>query len=239
VYKTEQFTALPGSLPSALPGRSFTLHPEGGDMKIITSIILLIMFTANLSSETVSEEVDVLLILSQNYGANHNLNRDNMRKHGWNITLAGVTRTIAPCPLYAGLLGCPTITVDLLVSEIQDITVYDVVAIMPVSWRAGNPHNDLLNSQDALDLIKAAADSGLVIFATCAGPRVLAAADVLEGVRMQGRNEYQSEYEEAGAIYQGQELYPIIDGTIVTASRGDYYQRQNCNAIRAALANRQ
>jgi protease I len=205
-------------------------------MKPVTVIaVILVVLSTVLPPAAAAEDVEALLLLSNNYGANLHLNRDNMKKHGWNITLAGINQTITPCPLYAGPLGCPVLTVDILVSEIQDISEYDVLAIMPVSWRSGNPHNDLLNNQEALDLVKAASDSGLVIFATCAGPRVLAAADVLNGVRMQGRVEYRSEYEAAGAIYVGQELYPITDGKIITASRGDYYQRENFNAILAAL----
>jgi putative intracellular protease/amidase len=206
-------------------------------MRIFKAVLICLFFTILTASMTKAENIKVLLIISNNYGANYYLKYDDFEQFGWEVTTAGVTRTVNPCPLYAGPLGCPIITVDTLISEITDISQFDVLALAPASWRAGNPHGDLLASQEALDLIVAAVDSGLVIYAHCAGPRVLAAADVLQGVNITGRPEYQSEYTAAGAIYLGNSIPPVIDGNIVTSTRGLYFHEQNCEAVATALEN--
>jgi len=124
-------------------------------------------------------------------------------RFGWDVTLAGVTQTVLPCPWAS---GHPSRTVDILISNITDVTQFDCIVIASQNWRVNyqNAYSDLINSQDALNLISAANDSGLVIWATCAGARVLAAADIINGVQVQGQagtgNLYSNEIIAAGGI---------------------------------------
>ncbi|MBU0495151.1 MAG: hypothetical protein KKA73_17570 [Chloroflexi bacterium] len=49
---------------------------------------------------TSAEDVDVLVLVPHYYGANHYLNVDDYEQYGWNVTLAGITQTIQPCPRF-------------------------------------------------------------------------------------------------------------------------------------------
>jgi putative intracellular protease/amidase len=183
----------------------------------------------------VSKNIKVLFLLSNtNYGPNYYLTRDDMEEYGYEVTVAGVTRTLSRCALFGGL---PSITVDTLISEIGKITDFNVLAIGPASWRAGDAYRDMLSDPNTLRLIKAAADSGLVIWATCGGVRVLAAAGVLRGKKVIGAETYKTEYLAAGATYFGADHAPMIDGNIITCVRDQYYHVQNCEAISYVLQN--
>lgn len=197
---------------------------------------LLLLCIGSILAPTVhAQEVDALVIVPNYYGANLNFNLDNLQNFGWNITTAGVSASARPCPSYGGPRGCPILTLDMIVSDIGEITDYDVVAIMPGSMWVSSPYGDLLASQTVLDLIADAVDQDLVVFAPCGSVRVLAAADVLDGVTVTGHTRFQAEYLAAGATFLGGNLAPVIDGKIVTATRGMYFHETNCEAIAVAL----
>ncbi|MBN1423419.1 DJ-1/PfpI family protein [Candidatus Fermentibacteria bacterium] len=179
--------------------------------------------------------VEALVIVPQHYGANAFFYLNDFRLFGWHITITGTADTIAACAGFAGPLGCPPLGVDLRLDEITDITAYDVVAIMSSAQPGTSPAQDLLNSPHALDLIHTAVDSGLAVAAWCASVRVLAAADVLDGVSVTGSPAYQSEYEAAGATFVGGNHYPVVDENIVTCARGRYFHQENANAVARAL----
>jgi putative intracellular protease/amidase len=186
------------------------------------------------------EGVNVLLLLPDHYGANYYLNKDNFELFGWDVTVAGVEKTIGPCTSFAAQHGCRAVAVDVLISDVADITAYDVLAIMPstrfTSGRGSEePYGDLLESQEALDLIASAVEEGLVVYAPCAGVRVLAAADVINGKNVTGRSQFKDEYSAAGATHIGGSPPPVIDDNIVTAMRGLYYHVQNCQAVATSL----
>ena len=199
-------------------------------------ILSVFLFFVIFSNHLFSQEVNILVIMPQNYGANYNFNMENFDEFGWNVTTTGITRTIQPCPSFASpSASCQPITVDTLISEIEDVTQFDCVAIMPSNWRIGNAYIDLVNSQAALDLISTAVDSGVIVWATCAGVRVLAVADVIDGKHVVTQDAFRSEIEAAGGIFMGSDHPPIIDGNIVTTVRGQYYHVQNIEAIATAL----
>lgn len=182
-----------------------------------------------------ANDVNILAIIPDKYGANTYFNLDNMELFGWSVNLAGLTRVVQPCSWAQSALGIPPITVDVLIDDVDDISLYDAVAIMPANWRIGEAYDDLLDSRKALNLIGEAKDAGLVIWATCAGVRVLAAADVIAGVQVTGRIQYKSEYVDAGAIYLGENIPPVIDQNIITSMRGQYWNKENIEAIATAL----
>jgi putative intracellular protease/amidase len=178
---------------------------------------------------------DILLIIPHRYGANYNFNRDQLEKMGWLVTTAAVADTVQPC--YGGL---PWLAVDTLLSEIEDVSAFDAVAVMSASWRyQPDPYGDIISSPEAMGIITDAVLLGIPFYAPCAAPRVLAAADLLDGVSMQGEpgdeGQFLAEYLAAGADYLGTHLPPVIFGNIVTATRGQYYQRENCQAIGTAM----
>ncbi len=199
-------------------------------------ILLIVLLTSGmlpaLSSEALPNQINALLILPQNYGANYYLNRINMERLGWDITLTGVNETITPCSTFAGPHGCEPLNVDVLLTDIEDVTAYDVVAIMPASKYY---YDALLASETALDLIRTAHDAGKVVFAACGGVRVLAAAGILQDHTVTGALEFQSECEDAGASYVPSGFPPVVDGNLVTATRGMYYHINNIEAIANAV----
>jgi hypothetical protein len=104
-----------------------------------------------------------------------------------------------------------------------------------------NAFGDLLESQEALSLVSSAAADGLPVFAMCSASRVLAAAGVLRGKFMVGSPRFEEEYKRAGADYRGNprnDVPPAIDGNIVTAARGQAYDKANCQALATLVENR-
>lgn len=188
----------------------------------------------NNPSEAKGRQVKVLVLIPSQNGANSNFNMDDMLEFGWDLTLAGLSEVVTSCYWSSGL-GNSAIVVDTLITEIADITYWDVLAIMPATAYTGNAYDDFLSNRPTLDLVASAVENGLIVWATCAGVRVLAAADVINGVNVTGHQNYQSEYLAAGANYLGTGIQPVIDGNIVTTTRGMYFHTQNIEAIATAL----
>jgi len=182
-----------------------------------------------------TNDIQALVVVPDQYGGSHYLNMDNFELYGWRVTLAGVENGVESCGYSYGFHRIPTMTVNVLVPDIADIGQYDALVISPAESQARSAYNDLLKSQAALELISSAAKQGLALYATCAGVRVLAAADVIGGKQVAGDEKFQSEYVAAGATYIEGKPPPIIDGNIVTARRGRYYNTQNCEAIALAI----
>jgi putative intracellular protease/amidase len=176
-------------------------------------------------------EVRVLLMVCDYYGANYNLIRDVMELYGWDITTIGVTPTVRQC-YYGG-----PITVDTLVTEIADVSQYDFLAIMPSRIaQPGGSHSQLLASPEALNLVAQAVSESLLVVALCGGTRVLAAADVIDGVTVTGADEYLQEYLDAGAIWAGETGLPVEDGRFLTSTRNQLNSRRLCELIRTYMA---
>ncbi|MCF8365746.1 MAG: DJ-1/PfpI family protein [Bacteroidales bacterium] len=179
----------------------------------------------------------VLCLLSNKFGANTHFNIDNMRTFGWEPTIAGLTDTVQPCP-WSDDFGNLPFAVDTIFTEISNISNWDVLAIMPANWwTSGGAYVDLLNSPESLALIADAVSNGLIVWATCAGVRVLAAADVINGVSVTGKGNFQNEYLAAGANYLGENILPVIDGNIVTSTKGMYFNTEIIEAIETAIEN--
>lgn len=205
-----------------------------GRLLVETVLILALFGTAGVGAQ----DVNMLVIVPEYYGANTNFYLDDFERFGWTVTLAGTAESMRPCPVYGGPHGCLPITVDVLITDVDDLTSYDCLAIMPGSLNVSSPYRDLVISDEALGFVHRAVDEGLVVFASCGGVRVLAAADVLEGVEVTGHSRYQGSYALAGAIYLGSGIPAVIDGNIVTATRGMYFHEANSEAVAIALERR-
>ena len=191
------------------------------------------------------KDIRALFLVSKNYGLNYFLMRDVMDLYGWKVIHTGVSDKITACPAVSQQLGIHPVIPDIPVLAIEDLDEYDCLIIPP---GAGNfnpvpdAFEDLLNSPEALGLVKRASDEGLPVFAICSGSRVLAAADVLSGKRMVGSPRFLEEYRAAGAEYLGNERNdhpPVIDGNIITGTRGQYYNVANCQAVASVYESRQ
>lgn len=196
------------------------------------AVLILVFLLCAVSLVTATE---VLVILPSSYGANYFLTRDILDQFGWNVTLTGTTEVVAACPWARGV-ALTSIHTDTLLCDIDDITNYDIVLISTGSNYASNPFGNLIESEDCLQLLQDAREAGIVIGAWCGAVRVLAAADIIDGVQVTGHANYEDEYVNAGAIYLGSQIPPVIDQNIVTATRGMYFNQQNCEALDDALA---
>lgn len=199
--------------------------------------LILAGFCQPVQSKTFDDgKIDVLMLIPHHWGANTFFNLDNFKKMGWHLTSAAVTPEVEPCKWFQNSTGVGNFVVDHLISEITDVTQYDVVAIMSSTSSYGPyAYDDLRQDPDTLALIRSAVDNGLVVWATCAGVRVLAAADVINGRQVIGSSRFQAEYEAAGATYLGSDHPPLIDGPIVTTVIGNYYHHHITQAIARAL----
>jgi hypothetical protein len=179
----------------------------------------------------------VLLVLPQEIGPNWYLSEDNFELFGWDLTLTGEKTEIAPCASVEAWYGLNKTSVDVMLDEIADLDGYDALAIMPASKKNSAPYGDLLDSPEMLAHIQDAYTGGKVVYATCGGVRVLAAADILEGKSVAGEESFEGEYLAAGATYIPGRVMPVIEGNLVTTVNGLYFQVEDSEAVAVALEN--
>jgi putative intracellular protease/amidase len=193
----------------------------------VLCIILIVWLGGEISAESGSGQVKALLLVSAPYGGNYNLLRDVMDIFGWETSTVGVASTVNAC-FYGGPMA-----VDSLVGQITDVRKYDCLIVMPA--KKADSHRQLLDSPEALALVREAALDTLLVAAFCGGTRVLAAADVIEGVRVTGAPEFMQEYIDSGAIWAGDAVPPVLDGNILTSRRGQYYCYDVVELMRTAI----
>ena len=182
--------------------------------------------TSNIDAFVYSQDpVEILLLMDHGYGGNVPFILDIFERYGWSVTTTGLNETLISC----SYLGFAEFTVDVLLTEISDLTQFDAISILP-----GDSHDLLRTNQTSLDLINEAVSEDLIVSAWCRGVRVLAAADVLDGKNITGNADYVAEYEAAGATFN-ELVPPIIDGNIVTGVRSQFYRNQMCEAIATAI----
>lgn len=206
-------------------------------LKRTALLIIILFFGLNYSdylAKDISRNIKALFIIPDYYGANTNLNRDNLTLLGWDIVYAGTRKVLEPC-VWAATLGLPQFEVDSLISEIKDVNTYDCVVITSASSHVPDPGGDLYRDQAFVNLVTEAMNNNLVVAAYCTTVRVLAKCNLLQGKKITGNQTYLEEYQTAGAIYQGSGSLPVIDGNLVTSVKGDYFYIHNSNAIETAL----
>ena len=211
-------------------------------MKNRKNIFVLLILLFFPSEYLFSDNIKVLFILPQKYGLNGHLSREMFDSFGWDVTIAGVDSIILPCD-YSLSQGSKPFNVDITIAEINNVNQYDCIVISSMSWAENyiTAYNDLMNCAELITLLNTANNEGIVIAATCAGVRVLATADIINGRNVTGKagpnNYYANEYVTAGATFLGENILPVIDGNIVTTTRGQYYMKQNCEALMIAIQN--
>lgn len=175
-------------------------------------------------------EIRILMMMGDRVGGYHYFTRDVWEQYGWDLTTTGLEPTLDPCTL-----GVP-FNVDTLITEITDLSGYDCLAIMQTIAWDGNSHVDLLGSPEALALVQQAVSDSLLVVASCGAVRVLAAADVIDGLTVTGYATYAQEYIDAGAIWAGDNVPPILAGNILTSAHGRYYCHQIAETMRNHFA---
>ena len=176
--------------------------------------------------------IRILMMMGNHVGGYHYYTRDLWEQAGWDLTAAGLAPILQPCNL-----GVP-FHVDTLLTQITDLSGYDCLAIMQTRAYDGGSHSDLLASPAAIALVQQAVAESLLVVATCGGVRVLAAAGVIAGRTVTGYELYAQEYIAAGATYAGDDVPPILDGTILTSAHGRYYCQQIVETMREYFAAR-
>jgi putative intracellular protease/amidase len=201
-------------------------------VKVMTRVTIMIAVCCALVSaatEAGTGEVKVLVLMSDLHGAYFSYVRDQMELYGWDMTFVGLEPTVSVCAW-----GQPH-NVDTLLSQITDVSPYDVLLIAQSQCYTGRAHIDLLDSPEALNFVRQAVEDSLLVVAICGGTRVLAAADVIEGVQVTGYPTFVQEYTAAGGIWLGDNVPPVLDGNILTSAKGHYYSHQICETMRAAV----
>ena len=201
--------------------------------KYVISFLIVIMFSLTVSAipgnintvSAVDDPVEILLILDHDYGGNVPPIITIFERYGWDITTTALNQTVSSC----NYLGNEVMIVDILMTEISDVTQFDAISIMP-----GNSHDLLRTNQTCFDLINAAMDADVVVSAWCRAVRVLAAADIIDGKTITGNADYETEYVAAGATFN-ELVPPVIDGNLVTGVRSRYYREEMCQAIATAI----
>ncbi|MFX0022452.1 MAG: DJ-1/PfpI family protein [Candidatus Hermodarchaeota archaeon] len=130
---------------------------------------------------------------------------------GWKVTTAGLTPSVTSC-LNTNPRPVP---VDIVISEVNNNTLsqYDCVFIP-----SGGHWSALLSDPTTLTLISDAYNMGLIISSLCIGIRVLAAADIVNGVRIAYDSNSATQVTIAGGITV--EARVVTDQRIVTGTTG-------------------
>lgn len=206
------------------------------------SVVVMLLVSCTPKSE---QGVNALILAPRNLGANYYLLRDVIEEYGWNVTHTGVLDSVTPCPWFANHGQVFSLIPDVKIEDIEEIGYYDCLIIAPSTGNAApieNALGDVIDSPHALRLIRRAVYYGLAVFATCAGVRTLAAADVLHGRFIVGSPRFREEYIEAGAHYIGRprnDNPPTIDRNIITCARGQYYNYANVMAVATIIEDNQ
>jgi putative intracellular protease/amidase len=130
---------------------------------------------------------------------------------GWKVTTAGLTPSVTSC-LNTNPRPVP---VDIVISEVTEniLAEYDCVFIP-----SGGHWSALLNDPTTLNLILDAYNMGLIISSLCVGIRVLAAADIVDGIRIAYDVNSATQVTAAGGITVDARV--VTDQRIVTGTTG-------------------
>lgn len=219
-------------------------------LKLLFSIIIIscikIFAIASVGSE-VDGKIKIILIIDDAFGVSYKIDVNNIlsiekqfENYGWDIIVAGVKDTIVPCVWSKENFQNPPLKTDRRITEINNITDYDALIIIP-----GNSYKNTVNNPSVLKLISEADKNDLVVAAWCRGVKLLAAAGIIKEKTIIGNIDYVEDYKRAEANYINfyktgiREFHdvtpPIADGNIITTVRSLYYRNQMCRKIRQAV----
>ena len=129
------------------------LSKQWKSRRYVIALVLLLGFSTGVSSIATNnvsafidsqDPVEILLLLDHGYGGNVPFIMDIFERYGWSFTTTGLNETLTSC----SYLGFEELTVDVLMTEITDLTQFDAISIMP-----GDAHDLLRTNQTSLNLI--------------------------------------------------------------------------------------
>jgi len=181
--------------------------------------------------------VKVLLLVDDLYGSSLNIDDrgnnilENFQSYGWKVSIASCKAEVDPSPS-ASMLGCEVLTPDMMTYQLDNALDWDAIVVIP-----GNTHQNLVKCPFVLNLLEQAKANDIPLAAWCNGVQVLAAADVINGVKVSVPADNADECLLAGAIYNGKQESPIEDHRIITCGDDTEYCREMCDLIRKTVEN--
>jgi putative intracellular protease/amidase len=179
--------------------------------------------------------VKALLLLDDQYGASVNIEDnqnnilENFKSYGWEVTLACCSEEVNPAP-WASKQGCEVIHPDLMTYRLDNALDWDVIVVAP-----GESHQHLMDCPFVMSVLAQARDHDIPVAAWCQGVRVLAEADIIDGVEISGHADYEDDYLAAGAEFLGSYEPPTADQNIITCGDEKMYRQEMCELIRETV----
>jgi len=195
---------------------------------IISLSLQSVVITKQSPTESVTngeDTIDILLLMDDEWGVNCNGIIDKMESFGWNITYGSTSHSVAGCDLN----GNDVKIMDVLVSEITNVSQFDCISILP-----GEDYPNLYQNSGVNCLLQNAVANEVYVSSWCKAIKIFADADIIDGKNVTGNDLYKSLAEAAGATFFSL-VPPITDGFIITAVRSRYYQMDTCIAIAKAV----
>ena len=114
-------------------------------------------------ADTQLDQIKILFVMDEDFGYCYGPIRTVFERFGWEITTTALNESLTSCNYAHNYV----LDVDILLTEITDVTEYDILTIMP-----GNSHDALRTNETALNLIRSAVSQNLIVTAWCRAVRV-------------------------------------------------------------------
>ena len=188
-----------------------------------------------LGTPDLSQGIQVLSMLARPYGANTYLIKDQFERLGWDVTFTSVRSSVPACSNL-----CSTFFADYVLEDIEAVTDYDVLVVMPTPGtfqRKSNPVGDLRDSETALRLVQEAFAEGLTLYAGCSGILLFGDAGCLEGANILSHRNRAANCRayNANCTIGSASTSPMIDGQLVTATNQRVWPIEIAAAIARSL----
>ena len=167
-------------------------------------------------------DVEILIILPNGYGPNYFLIRDTFESFGWNVTTCARGNSVSICHLFTNIYSRDVFVDDILTNINHE--GYDAVFLVSSEQYIANPMGDIIQTPEAIYILRQFEQTGRVLSTFCQGIRVFANATIIDGKNVTGSLTYRSDCINAGAVFHSNQNAPIKDGKMVTTTRG----RTNC-----------
>ena len=207
------------------------------------TILMMICLLCAAVFSFAGEKPVVLLVFDDGYGANYNIDdeTESIRELLASLDLETVTASyagrVAPCEYGRGVKGPVPFKTELRTKQLRK-HAFDAVMIMP-----GSSHAGLMKDSRFHEFLRDFAATGKPLAAWCSAVRVLAAADVINGVTVIGAQEYNGEYRAAGALpvvidEKKDAPPPVLSGNIITTVRSRFYRSDMCELLERVVEKR-
>ncbi|MHA1502994.1 MAG: DJ-1/PfpI family protein [Candidatus Heimdallarchaeota archaeon] len=205
--------------------------------KYFFTTILLVIIGVNLclfysptnsmvqSQDEAEDPINILLLMDDNWGSNCIGIIGKFESFGWNITFGSVKTSVLGC----FLMDTISKPMDILISDIDNVTDYDCITIMP-----GSSYPNFYQNTQVNTLLQDAVGNETYVSSWCKAISIFADADIIDGKNVTGHIMHMGLAQTAGATFFIDSV-PITDGYVITAVRSRFYQMEHCIAIAQAV----